>query len=97
MRKARLRREILQKEVDLLCARIGIVKPQAGTVAKSCGNWVNASARSQLAADRKFGIEVVVANLVKTNMVAPPVVLSCFLESIGSLRDFSGTTQGYEH
>ncbi|WP_426124325.1 hypothetical protein [Pararhizobium sp. PWRC1-1] len=46
--RARLQHELLQKELDLLRARLEIVRSQVGVVAKSGVTWVNASARSQL-------------------------------------------------
>jgi hypothetical protein len=55
--KARLRREVLQKELDLLRARLAIISSQVGAVTKSSAVWVHASARSQLGAYpwAKFG------------------------------------------
>ncbi|CAN7701637.1 hypothetical protein LJR098_002513 [Rhizobium sp. LjRoot98] len=47
---ARLRHEILHKEIELLRARLDIVRAQVGAVAKSGGTWIHASARSQLGA-----------------------------------------------
>ena len=48
--KAQLRREVLQKELDLLRARLAIISSQVGAVTKSGTVWVHASARSQLGA-----------------------------------------------
>ncbi|WEZ85529.1 hypothetical protein P6U16_26085 (plasmid) [Rhizobium sp. 32-5/1] len=55
--KARLQREVLQKELDLLRARLAIIRSQVGVVTKSGTVWVHASARSQLGAYpwAKFG------------------------------------------
>ena len=47
--RARLQHELLQKEIDLLRARLQIVRSQVGVVAKSGVTWANATARSQLA------------------------------------------------
>jgi len=46
--KARIRHEILQKDIDLLRSRLAIVAAQAGAVGKAGAIWVNAGARSQL-------------------------------------------------
>lgn len=46
--RARIRHEVLQKEIDLLRARLHIIRDQAGLVAKSGVTWANASARAQL-------------------------------------------------
>jgi hypothetical protein len=46
--KARLRHEVLQKDLDLLRARLDIIRTQVGVVATSGANWAHASAREQL-------------------------------------------------
>jgi hypothetical protein len=46
--RARLQHELLQKEVDLLRARLDITRSQLGVVARSGVRWAHASARSQL-------------------------------------------------
>jgi hypothetical protein len=45
---ARLRRELLGKELELLRARLNFIRNQAVSVARSGAIWANASARSQL-------------------------------------------------
>ncbi len=47
--RARFQRELLQKELDFLRAKIDIIRFQLGIVAKSGMTWANISARSQLA------------------------------------------------
>jgi hypothetical protein len=46
--KVRLRHEVLQKDLDLLRARLDIIRTQAGVVARSGATWAHASAREQL-------------------------------------------------
>ncbi len=55
--KARLQREALLMELDLLRARLAIITSQVGLVAKTGKVWVDAGARSQLGAHpwAKFG------------------------------------------
>ena len=49
--RARLQHELLQKELDLLRARLDSIRSQAAVVAKAGVTWANASARSQLASN----------------------------------------------
>jgi len=46
--RARLRHEILEKDIDLLRVRLELIRAQIGLVARSGATWANASARSQL-------------------------------------------------
>lgn len=47
--RARLKHELLQKEIDLLRARLEIIRSQVGVAAKLGVTWANATAWSQLA------------------------------------------------
>lgn len=46
--RARLRRELLQKELELLRARLDVIRAQAKDVVRLGAIWANASARAQL-------------------------------------------------
>ncbi len=46
--RAHLRRELLQKEIELLRVRLDVIRDQAKVVVRSGATWANASARSQL-------------------------------------------------
>ncbi|MEK1931587.1 MAG: hypothetical protein AAAC47_17770 [Pararhizobium sp.] len=46
--RARLRRELLQKELELLRARLDVIRAQAKDVVRLGATWANASARAQL-------------------------------------------------
>jgi hypothetical protein len=46
--RARLRHQLLQKEIELLRVRLDIIQDRAKVVVRSGAAWANASARSQL-------------------------------------------------
>ncbi|MDO9416971.1 hypothetical protein [Pararhizobium sp.] len=48
--RARIRREVLKSELDLLSARLDVIKAQAGNVAQAGMQWANKSAEAQLGA-----------------------------------------------
>ncbi|HTO34254.1 MAG TPA: hypothetical protein VL202_24240 [Pararhizobium sp.] len=48
--RARLRHEILEKDIDLLRVRLDLIRARVGLVSRSSVRWANCSARSQLGA-----------------------------------------------
>ncbi len=46
--RARLRHELLNKEIDLFRARLEIIRSQIGVLTRSSMTWADASARTQL-------------------------------------------------